>query len=79
MTKNKKTDSEIMAFRILTKDTCYGMYDQKVPSNEELAKYFSSWIDDYAKTYHVIQTEKDNIAKAKALEKTINWWTKEEN
>jgi len=59
---------------ILTKDTCYGMYDHKYPTDDEFAEYFALFIDEYAKEYHKKQTVIDAEKLKLEEEKKINWW-----
>ena len=59
---------------ILHRETCYGMYDDKEPTDEELSEYFALFIEEYARDYHASQTvvdkEEDIIKEKKAKE----WW-----
>lgn len=67
----KKLTSEQIALKIIKKDTCYGSFDDKSPTDEELAKYFAMFIDDYAKNHH-----KDNSPEEEKVEPT--WWNQDE-
>jgi len=62
---------------ILTKDTCYGSFDDKTPTDDELSEYFAMWIEDYAKDYHVSQTIVDAENLKLEKEKEINWWNED--
>ena len=59
---------------ILTKDTCYGMYDAKIPTDDELAQYFAMFIDEYAKEYHINQTIVDAENLKLKEEQEAKWW-----
>jgi hypothetical protein len=69
--------AEKIAKKIMTKDTCYGMYDHKTPTDDELAQYFAMWINEYAKDYHKSQTIKDKEDVELAEKKKIEWWNNE--
>ena len=70
------TDKEAikLAIKIMKKDTCYGIYDARPPSDDELSEYFGMWIEDYAKEYHKKQTIIDADNKIKEEEMKKQWW-----
>ena len=64
-----------IAKMILTKDTCYGSFDAKTPTDDELAEYFGQYfIEEYAKEYHKIQTVVDAENLKLKEEKEAKWW-----
>lgn len=65
-----------IARRIYHKDTCYGMYDDRTPTDKELIEYFSTWIDDYAMEFHKKQAIKDIEDIKVAEENKLRWWNK---
>lgn len=60
--------------RIYHKDTCYGMYDDKTPTEKELIEYFTTWIEDYALEFHKEQSIKDVEIKKEEDENKLRWW-----
>ena len=67
-----------IAKMILTKDTCYGMYDAKTPTDNELAEYFGEFfIEEYAKEYHKTQTVVDAENAKLKQEREAQWWNEE--
>jgi hypothetical protein len=73
MTMSAKT----IAKKILTKDTCYGMYDHTSPTDEELSDYFAIWIEDYAIQFHKSQSIKDKDIMIEREKNKVNWWNTE--
>lgn len=67
--------SKKIAHMILHRNTCYGMYDQKSPTDEELEDYFAMFIDEHAREYHVSQTLVDKDEKILKDKKDKQWWT----
>jgi len=63
-----------IARRIYHKDTCYGMYDDKDPTDKELIEYFTTWIEDYAREFHEEQSIKDVEIKKEEDENKLRWW-----
>ena len=63
-----------IARRIYHKDTCYGMYDDKEPTEKELLAYFTTWIEDYALEFHKEQAVKDVEIKKEEEENKLRWW-----
>jgi hypothetical protein len=59
---------------ILTKDTCYGSFEDRRISDDELAEYFAMFIDEYAKEYHKTQTVIDAENLRLEEEEKIHWW-----
>jgi hypothetical protein len=66
--------SKKIAHMRLHKETCYGMYDDKEPTDEELEDYFSMFIEEYGRNYHssqaVVDKEEEIIKEKQAKE----WW-----
>jgi len=60
--------------KILTKDTCYGMYDDKEPTDEELIDYFAMFIEEYGREYHKSQTVVDKEEEIIQEKKSKEWW-----
>ena len=67
-------NSKKIAEKIFNKDTCYGMFDTTIPTDEELIEYFSTWIDEYAKDYHTKQSVVDADEKIIEEKKASQWW-----
>ena len=59
---------------ILHKETCYGMYDDKEPTDEELEDYFALFIEGYARDYHASQTVVDKEQEIIKEKKAKEWW-----
>lgn len=67
-------NSKKIAHMILHRKTCYGMFDDKAPTDEELEDYFAMFIDEHAKDYHTSQAvvdKKEEIIKEK---QDKEWW-----
>lgn len=66
----KKLTSKQIALKIITKDTCYGSFDDRTPSDDELAEYFALFIDEYAKTFHKTNSPEEEIEMP-------TWWNQD--
>ena len=65
-----------IAEKIYHKDTVYGSFDDRTPTDVELIDYFSTWIEEYAKDYHKKQTVIDKEEATLQAEEDAKWWTK---
>mgnify|MGYP000040874546 FL=1 len=63
-----------IAKMILTKDTCYGSFDAKTPTDDELSQYFAMFIEEYARDYHTSQTVVDKEEEVIKEKKAKEWW-----